>query len=325
MALSYARQQPAPEILPTILEEGQRRYLQFMLDRAFGLDGLVEALQEFAREHATTTFKEKELNACMRGIEERIKAELPHSQAFRRQLASLQEAGHMNQLADRLEKARAYFLPKIEHELATLLNHKAQVSGFSKIKTYAEGLDELDQILYHWIQELERSVDLGQRLAMQREVRPNPEIEERRHAWRSTLLETLRQRTAERPVEKPTTGRTRRKKAEKAPKKPKENTYAKTLAMLESGKSPAEVATERMLATSTIEGHLARLIGEGKADIRQYLKAKDIETMAAILSGSESLTHAYQTLAETYSYNQLRMVQAWMEASEQVLPSEKRP
>ena len=30
MALSYARQQPAPEILPTILEEGQRRYLQFM-------------------------------------------------------------------------------------------------------------------------------------------------------------------------------------------------------------------------------------------------------------------------------------------------------
>lgn len=96
----------------------------------------------------------------------------------------------------------------------------------------------------------------------------------------------------------------------KRPPPPKSQTKSLSLEMFRAGKTVEEIAAERRLARSTIEGHLAHFIGIGEldiysvldretvADIEQFLKSKPEAAMA------EAKTH----FGEKYSYGELKMV-----------------
>jgi hypothetical protein len=80
--------------------------------------------------------------------------------------------------------------------------------------------------------------------------------------------------------------------------------------LFQAGKSLDEIATERRLARSTIEGHLSHFIGIGDLDIYSVL---DRETVADIqeflLAKPEAAAaEAKSHFGEKYSYGELKMV-----------------
>ncbi len=88
----------------------------------------------------------------------------------------------------------------------------------------------------------------------------------------------------------------------------KGETYLITYAMLDEGKDIAAVAKERALAKSTIEGHVARGIGEGKLKLEDHLSKEAIKEIREKLSETKDRSGIYSSLKGKYSHSQIRMV-----------------
>jgi uncharacterized protein YpbB len=101
---------------------------------------------------------------------------------------------------------------------------------------------------------------------------------------------------------------------EKMTPKPQEPSKANTkhvsFDLYKSGKTIAEIAAERNLAVSTIEGHLAYFIARRELDISEFLTKHQVNEIAEFFKGSntESLAEAKAHFGERFLYGQLRMV-----------------
>jgi hypothetical protein len=107
----------------------------------------------------------------------------------------------------------------------------------------------------------------------------------------------------------------------KTPKPPKPDTKAVSLALYRGGKSIEEIAAERDLKPTTIEGHLAHFIGLGELDIFKLLDKEKVEQATAYFEASkaESLSEAKDQLGDQFSYGELRMIlKYWHRAREEV-------
>lgn len=80
--------------------------------------------------------------------------------------------------------------------------------------------------------------------------------------------------------------------------------------LFKSGKSLAEIATERGFVKTTIEGHLAEFIVTGEVDITELLPKKRVEKLKKIIKKTkfEGLGELKEKVGDTYSYGELRMV-----------------
>ena len=91
------------------------------------------------------------------------------------------------------------------------------------------------------------------------------------------------------------------------------DTVRETLRRFRAGESVEQIATQRLLATSTIYGHLAEamLVGE-PIELNRFLTAEQQGEVAAAFSriGFGNLTGVFESLGGRYDYGRLRLVRA---------------
>ncbi len=93
------------------------------------------------------------------------------------------------------------------------------------------------------------------------------------------------------------------------------DTYQKSLDLFRDGLSIPEIARERGFGVSTIEGHLARFIPDGKVRLDELVPVEKIDTIRnAVLKFNENgvLSPIKEFLGEDYSYGEIRAVIASM-------------
>lgn len=83
-----------------------------------------------------------------------------------------------------------------------------------------------------------------------------------------------------------------------------------SLELFRAGKSVEEVAAERRLARSTIEGHLAHFVGLGELDIEAVLARETVAEIQQFLQAhpEAAVAEAKAHFGEKYSYGELKMV-----------------
>jgi len=110
---------------------------------------------------------------------------------------------------------------------------------------------------------------------------------------------------------------TGKKPTEPKPKKPE--TKSVTLDLYQKGKSVEEIAKERGLVTSTVEGHLSHYVALGEIDVLQFIDQKKLDTLVAYFDKAEtsSFSEALQKLGTGYGYGDLRMALAYMKSLEE--------
>ena len=76
------------------------------------------------------------------------------------------------------------------------------------------------------------------------------------------------------------------------------------------GKSITEIAQERGLVTTTVEGHLAHYVGMGQLDIAELMDEEKITMIKQAFDekGMENLKDIKEHLGEEYSYGEIRLV-----------------
>lgn len=94
------------------------------------------------------------------------------------------------------------------------------------------------------------------------------------------------------------------------PKKPKIDTKKLSFELFQSGKSIAEIAEERSLAASTIEGHLGYYIELGQLDIFDVMDREKVNKIEQFIkeNPTETLSGIKSHFGEDFSYGEIRMV-----------------
>jgi hypothetical protein len=98
--------------------------------------------------------------------------------------------------------------------------------------------------------------------------------------------------------------------AEKEVKKAGMTTQQQSYELFKSGKTVVEIARERNLAVSTIEGHLAHYVSTGELDIERLVDPDRIAAISNYLHEHETklLSEVRNALGEDYSYGEIRLV-----------------
>lgn len=97
----------------------------------------------------------------------------------------------------------------------------------------------------------------------------------------------------------------------------KGSTYLETLQLYNRGFNPEQIAQERQLSTTTIEGHLVELYRNGEdIKIKRLLKKKDIELVVEalnIIPEPAGLKAVYEFCDEKLNYFKIKLAMAWIE------------
>jgi ATP-dependent DNA helicase RecQ len=117
------------------------------------------------------------------------------------------------------------------------------------------------------------------------------------------LSSRIRQKTAK---PKLTSGRTGSRRGA--------DTKEETFNLYRSGKSIPEIAAERSLAVTTIEGHLSYFVQTGDIDVLNFVKEEKIPAIKDAIEtyGYARLSPLKEVLGDDYSYGEIRAVIGWM-------------
>jgi ATP-dependent DNA helicase RecQ len=106
------------------------------------------------------------------------------------------------------------------------------------------------------------------------------------------------------------------KKKDRKAKKPARtsDTFKATYALYKEGRTVAEIAQERGLSPTTIEGHLSIFVETGELDVSEFVKAEKIPAIQNAVEnyGKERLAPLKEILGDAYTYGEIKAVIAWM-------------
>lgn len=107
--------------------------------------------------------------------------------------------------------------------------------------------------------------------------------------------------------------------SKKPTKKKKADTKEISFNAFKAGKKIAEIAEERGMAQSTITGHLAHYVGLGEIEIFELMEEEAVEEISNYFRDNltDSRKEAKEHFGEKYSYNDLKMVLAYLESEEE--------
>lgn len=277
LVLAFARQEAADEALAGILEKGKIEFQNEQLVRTFDLSKLEEQIRshlEFlpGRKLPDINTAISQIRCILVQVEDLQKVSLK----FQQQMKNLLGGDQDERLKERMVKAIDYFSKKLSDEvLAIIDSHINDLKGAKKISKYLKHARRLRNAVVRKINAIQK-VHYG-------EVVFNPSA-------------------VDIPVVAATNART--EKPEKG------SSIRETLALLKSGMKPFDVAENRGLALSTIEGHMAQLIKAGELDIHECMEKKKVISIvtAAKDLNTELMTPLKQKLGDDFSYGEIRAV-----------------
>ena len=245
------------------------------------------------------------------------------AQRFRRQLDFLYQSDDTSQLKERVKAASRYFTDELDKIIELFDSPSVYSDDYDTAEEFRFGLESLYEDLVrkrHVIRHIRRDFSTEHCLELQRGC-DVPSLKVR--AYRPKLkydddffLDYKRGKKGK-TVGKRSSKTEKESVVKKEPKSsapPKGQTYEITLEMVQSGKSLESIAEERGLTLSTIESHVARLIGQGRLSIGEFFTTAQVEAVRECLTEGAGLKDIYEALEGNYTYGQLRMIQAAIEA-----------
>ncbi|RYZ21672.1 MAG: hypothetical protein EOO16_12045, partial [Chitinophagaceae bacterium] len=210
---------------------------------------------------------------------------------FQQQLAQITEetlqTGETSLLQQRMEKAVAYFADYIATNfLVPVQAHLKELSYNTRVKKYKEEILKLEGFLWTQLQRLLTAsygeLQFFSDFAAYQRFNPTEQQQSPRK-------------------KEPAAAKT---KAEKG------STHEITFELFREGKSIDEIATLRNLALSTVEGHLALFVKEGKIQITDVVAADKVEHILKVMNevGTESLGLIKGRLGDEYTFGEIRAV-----------------
>lgn len=307
--VSFSKNNNKPAELPEVMRQKQSEFISFLIDKTFDFSGLVKEMGYITKsKKETISLKEVSMQPVLEQISISLGGERENTEKFRWQLQNLLRADDQEKLLERIKKGSDYYKKILEENVKKLLTHTAEMKQHKRVKTYLNGLEELDQLFSKTLEEVDKSQLLIEGILKGNQSFDFSILAKVRLAERGRLLDEIK---AQFPDSKKGSG-----KKKGGRKKDDPSTYDITLQMWKEGKDIETIAKERELVPGTIEGHLAKAVQSGQIEIFDFIKEEDVKLISkAIEELPKEFTSKdlFGKLDGKYNYAKLRAVMSYVE------------
>jgi len=280
--IAFAEKESGADELNILLEKERQVFVFTRLFKLFDLSKLVSATQELKEITAEKKLRGKELSMevvnllLQKAIEQKEVAE-----RFAAQIQSMLPTPDIESLQERISKAIAWFVKSIyENLIVPIHNHTASLQGKSGTRLLTNALIETEVVYWN-------------KLNILQEARfPEFSFEGTEKKYYREMLEAV-------PIKK-------KGKAVKG------SSQLESLELFKSGKPIEEIAEQRGLAISTVQGHLAQFVLTGELEPQQLIAQEIIDAVLSELNNAGSDDNSAiikDRLGESFSYADIRIVQ----------------
>jgi predicted DNA-binding protein len=209
------------------------------------------------------------------------------------------EKDNFVQLSERIQKAASYFVKAFDEGLLQAIRDHALAWRIkTRVKKYGKDLEALAVAMERKKWAIEHAVHLAKGLTQGLDA--------------IALLQIVEEQR-KRPTQPETATLTAKEKVAKG------ETRALSLEMFRAGKSIADIAAERNLTASTIEGHLATYIESGEVAINEVVPGHKIPVILSAIAKADpkTLGTLKSKLGNDYSYGEIKAVMSHLARLEQ--------
>lgn len=306
--VTFTSENNHPEALADKMKEKQKQYIRQLISSTFDFDVLVKECVHIQRQgKESASLEEETMKPVLEQLINALLREKDNTSRFRRQLLLLLDENNTDQLSERIGKGSVYYKEFLYQQMKALVLHIEEVRSKKRIKTYFNNLSDLDQLFCKKLEEVDKGLYLTEAILRGELMFDFSGLTAERAAVRAKILEEVRGKMS--PPQEKNKKLEKNKKGKKKNNEP--NTYEVTLQLLSSGMSIDEIASERGLAVGTIESHLAKAVGKGRLNIREFMAEEEIATITeAINKMPEDFTSKdlFTKLGGKFGYSQLRAV-----------------
>ncbi|MBK5719374.1 helix-turn-helix domain-containing protein [Dysgonomonas sp. Marseille-P4677] len=263
-AIEFAKKEQSPDYLNQILNREKPRYCADQLKKYFDWTPFIRSLHslyDLATEKKIP--KQEETQAMIAQLCSRAVEQQEIAQNFTRELNKILSVPNpdLNYLRERVQKGILYFHKDVQQCIVVPIEeHLASLKNASKVKAYLKKATEIHVTLLRLLERLEYvrygDINLTQGLVFER-MSPLKKEKEKNNV-------------------------------DKKERSPKGESQRLSLSLFNEGKSIGDIAKERNLAVTTIEGHLAGFVLTGELFIGRLVDEKKLEYMLPILKDSDS-------------------------------------
>ncbi|MGY6744488.1 MAG: helix-turn-helix domain-containing protein [Cecembia sp.] len=303
------------EPLHDLLAKHRKTYLEKLVVETFHFSDLMKITKDFLKEtESGFEFEDLEMRIAIPTFLGCFEQEADNTQIFQRQLLHLLHLKDENKLIERLEKGSVYYGKFLKDQLKAIMIHAAEVERYSQTKKYIEALGQIELELLKKMSQIKKVSILVAAILQDQPIGKFEEIQQEIRALRIDLVNEAKALASNNPkFLKNKTGK--KKKSEDTPslKRVKGETYEITYEMSDNGGSIEEIAVQRGLAVSTIKGHLAKGIKEGRISLFTHMDEATFQRVAEIIKKYDAdLGAIRQEQPDTFDYGTLKMVAAHM-------------
>ncbi len=313
---AFAKANHQPHLLGDVIKMKQRIFLRQQLENTFDFSTLAKEIQYVQKDHEAEGFNEVTMKPVLKQISEALEGQRVNTETFRRQLSELLNADNQTQLMARVGKGREYYRLFLFNLMRQLLEHLESMRHQKRVKTYVSKLSELDHALNKKLEEVDITLLLTDGIIKgQSQFDFSSLIAQRTKERTDLIAEIQKNEQANKPDQKRKPRRDRKSKKGDGP-----STYDVTLEMFKKGMAIEQIAKERDLVTSTIEGHLAKAIESSRIDIHALVSEAELNEITDVIHHlpTEFISKdLYDGLRGKYGYGKLRAVMNYIKSNSQ--------
>ncbi len=322
--VSYSSNKAPEEVMKLYLDRETARFIYTSLFQAFDWYDYTTKWATFElgfKLQGPKTEKGKDKSWAANQLQT-VQSTFDAARKFQNQLTNIfsNENPDWNFVHERVQAAYLYFYKPLDAQVYSIMKRRYELSKIKKTKQYNDELEELEQEVVAVVHRLMKARLLMEAVANQKpftkETIKAPELTNYVIAKSQSIQQELRANRSmmDEMMEEEYTDVVQlvKQKKVKEEKVVKKDTYEITLELYEQGKTIEEIARERQLGVSTIEGHFAKLIRQEKIDLADILDPKRISEIEGYLEGTEGKTLGTikDELGDKVSYGELKLVQA---------------
>ncbi|MEX0982243.1 MAG: helix-turn-helix domain-containing protein [Bacteroidales bacterium] len=311
---AFAATRPPDSEIDNILERETHRFVKSRLLQYFDFGDLQEAFNYHLRSYT----KDEKRSAKQRymprvlDIQARFRPEAVVAGRFRGEIVEITDRGgeeYLGQLKERVAAALGYFEPRLRGISAAIVSLIDELHDAVGVKQYLKELRELEAAFFAKLQLLRKSVALVEAVQQRRDL---VKREYSSDAEMKAREELAGKAAGKRGKKIGGTGKKGAGKKGTGKKVQKGDSARLSYEMLRGGKGIGEIAKERELAESTIQGHMSEFIRKGELDILELMdEDRYAEIRKAIRDHyKDSLTPVLKALGKGYSFGDIKMVMA---------------
>lgn len=318
LVVNFSKTRQPTEQLMSILTDKRNSYIEELITGIFSFGSVQKELLYHIREgNFEGEIEDASMKPILNVISDALNSESENTLKFTQQLLLLLREGKHIMLAERVTKGASYYMSLLEQHISTLLLHMKQAASNRVSKAYLQSLDEVDQLLMKKYEDVAKSAIIIDGLITNKKRIDVSTVEELRESLRrqwfekaATLATESRRQSLvkqqEKKQRKPREPRVRNRKPQEA----KGSSIEKSLLLFQAGKTIAEIASERGLATSTIEEHIVRAVRIGKMPLNEWVSASEYDLLKnAILENTDGVMKpVFDKLGGQISYGKIKAV-----------------